>query len=74
MSLVSIENAVKCPQCGSERAWKGNAEKDQALNKMFEFLEPFAQRPIGKRFGLDYLYYLKQKIIKASLSNADEEA
>jgi DNA-binding transcriptional ArsR family regulator len=53
------------------RAWKNNAEKERALNKMFEFLEPFAHRPIGKRFGLDDLYDMKQRIIEASVSTAE---
>lgn len=54
------------------RAWKNNAEKEQALNKMFEFLEPFAHRSIGERFGMHDLYNLRQRIIEASLSRTEE--
>lgn len=50
-----------------ERAWKDNSEKKRAMNKMFEFLQPFANRPIEKRFGIDKLYNLKNSIINAVL-------
>jgi len=39
-------------------------EKNQALSKLFEILEAFADIPIGKRFGLDEVCRAKKEIIK----------
>jgi len=43
---------------------------DFCLGKLFEMLETFAGRPIGKRFGLDAFYRSKQDIIKAAIDRS----
>jgi hypothetical protein len=46
------------------RASRSKKDKEQTLSKLFEVLEPFAKRPIGKRFDLNEVYDSKQEIIK----------
>jgi len=58
---VEIEQLLKCIL---DRALKSKKEKKQALSKLFEILEAFADIPIGKRFGLDEICRVKKEIIK----------
>lgn len=56
-----IEQILRCILA---RASKNRIEREQTMKKLFELLEPLAARPIGKRFGLDILYNLRQRMIK----------
>lgn len=47
-----------------DRASKGKNEKEQTLEKLFELLKSYAERPIGKRFGLDDVCNSRQEIIR----------
>ena len=46
------------------RASRSKEDQKQTLNKLFEFLEPFSNRPIGIRFELNEIYNAKEEIIK----------
>ena len=45
------------------RASRSKEDQKQALDKLFELLEPFSQRPIGERFELNEVYKAKEEII-----------
>jgi hypothetical protein len=45
------------------RAGRSKVDKEQTLLKLFELLEPFSKRPIGKRFDLNEVYNSKQGLI-----------
>lgn len=45
------------------RASRSKEDQKETLNKLFEFLEPFSNRPIGKRFELNEIYKAKKEII-----------
>jgi DNA-binding transcriptional ArsR family regulator len=49
------------------RASRNKENKEETLGKLFEMLETFAGRSIGKRFGLNAFYSSKQDIIKAAI-------
>jgi len=53
------------------RASRSKEDKEQTLLKLFELLEGFAGRSIGKRFVLDEVCEAKQEIIKAIVDRAD---
>jgi hypothetical protein len=53
------------------RASKSKEDKEQILLKLFELLEGFTGRSIGKRFRLDEVCKAKQEIIKAIVDRAD---
>lgn len=46
------------------RASRSKEDKKQTLNKLFEILEPFSNRPIGRRFELHEIYNAKDDIIR----------
>jgi len=46
------------------RASNSRDDLMEALNKIFELLEPLSTRPVGKRFGLDILYSGQEEIFK----------
>jgi hypothetical protein len=56
------------------RASKSKKDKEQILIKLFELLEAFAYRAIGKRFGLDEVCKLKQELIKMIVNGPTHES
>ena len=44
-----------------KRVNRSTTDKEQTLSKLFELLEPYAERRIGKQFGLDEKSYNRDK-------------
>jgi hypothetical protein len=49
------------------RASRSRKDMEKTLVKLFEMLEPFASRSIGKRFELDAVYNSKQELIRTAM-------
>jgi hypothetical protein len=64
---ATYENIEQLLRSILNRASRNKENKEETLVKLFEMLEPFAGRSIGKRFGLDVVYSSKQEIIKAAI-------
>ena len=49
------------------RASRNKEDKEETLVELFDMLEVFAGKAIGKRFGFDVVYSSKQEIIKRAM-------
>jgi hypothetical protein len=64
---ATCENVEQLLRSIVNRASRNKEDKEKTLVKLFEMLEPFAGRSIGKRFGLDAVCNSKQELIKATI-------
>jgi DNA-binding HxlR family transcriptional regulator len=62
---ANYQNIEQILQHILERASRSKIDKEQTLSRLFEILEPYSERAIGKRFALDDVYNSKQAVIKA---------
>ena len=67
---ATYENMEQLFRSIVNRASENKESKENTLVKLFEMLEAFAGRSIGKRFGLDVVYSSKQEIIKAAIDRS----
>jgi len=64
---ATYENIEQIFRSIVNRASRKKEDKEETLAKLFEMLEPFAARPIGKRFGFDAVCSAKQEIIRIAV-------
>jgi DNA-binding transcriptional ArsR family regulator len=66
---ANYQNIEQILQHVLKRASRSYKDKEQTLSKLFEILEPFAKRSIGKRFALDEVCNSKNTIINAIIQD-----